>query len=302
MFGYVRAFKPYLRVCEYETYQAIYCGLCKEMARLTGQASRFALSYDVTFLAVMNMSVNDIPVTARRMRCPVHPINKRLCVYDNKGLMYPAFVSALLAHYKLSDDISDGKNYQKLLAMGANAGIDNGYRRAALKYPELDKRISELMKLQAEHENKREPVLDIACDPTAQMMREVFGGLTKDVQKRVKLEKFGYSLGRFVYITDALDDLRSDIKKNCYNPLALTDGIKITDGRISDDDYKRIVEITDLSINLSLAEIADSFVDLDLKMYRATLDNIIYVGLRNVYELVREGRFNKRMRSKGDKI
>ena len=33
MFGYVRPFKPYMRMFEYDIYKAVYCGLCKDMGR-----------------------------------------------------------------------------------------------------------------------------------------------------------------------------------------------------------------------------------------------------------------------------
>ena len=31
MFGYVKPCSAQLRVCEYETYKAVYCGLCKQL-------------------------------------------------------------------------------------------------------------------------------------------------------------------------------------------------------------------------------------------------------------------------------
>ena len=57
MFGYVRACKPELKIKEYETYKAVYCSLCRLMGREYGLWSRFTLSYDFTFLALLNMSL-----------------------------------------------------------------------------------------------------------------------------------------------------------------------------------------------------------------------------------------------------
>ena len=33
MFGYVKPFKPHMRICEFETYNAVYCGLCKKLGK-----------------------------------------------------------------------------------------------------------------------------------------------------------------------------------------------------------------------------------------------------------------------------
>lgn len=52
------------------------------------------------------------------------------------------------------------------------------------------------------------------------MMQAVAGGLTsKHDQRRPLLERFGYLLGRFIYICDALDDLPDDHESESYNPL-----------------------------------------------------------------------------------
>ena len=60
MFGYIRIAKPELKVKEYEMYKAIYCSLCRELGRSYGFLSRLTLSYDFTFLALLNMSLKII--------------------------------------------------------------------------------------------------------------------------------------------------------------------------------------------------------------------------------------------------
>ena len=299
MFGYIRAFKPYLRICEYDTYQAIYCGLCKEMSRRTGQASRFTLSYDMTFLAMMNMAVNNIPAKARRERCPVHPINKRLCVYDNEGLELPVDAAAILVHYKLTDSKADGSFAERGVSSAAMAVLDNGYKAAKKRMPELDEQIGTQMKNQLTYEREKTPLLDKACDPTAMMMKAVFSMLTDDEHKKRLLGQFGYQLGRFIYITDALDDVRKDFKSGGYNPLLLAEGISPDKDRaLSKAEYSRIVKRCQTAVNLTLGELADCYSRLDITMYKATLDNIIYVGLPNVFDLVKKGKFNKTKRNK----
>ena len=44
MFGYVRIFKPELKVREYEEYKAVYCTLCKTLGKEYGLVSRLLLS------------------------------------------------------------------------------------------------------------------------------------------------------------------------------------------------------------------------------------------------------------------
>jgi hypothetical protein len=59
VFGYVKAYKPELRVKEFEFYKAVYCSLCRDLGKKYGLVSRFSLSYDFTFLALLQLSLDD---------------------------------------------------------------------------------------------------------------------------------------------------------------------------------------------------------------------------------------------------
>lgn len=59
MFGYVRIYKPELKVGEYEQYQGVYCSLCKQLGKSCGQTARLSLSYDLTFFALFRMALDD---------------------------------------------------------------------------------------------------------------------------------------------------------------------------------------------------------------------------------------------------
>ena len=40
MFGYVKACPPQLRLCEWEAYRGVYCGLCRTLGRRFGPFAR----------------------------------------------------------------------------------------------------------------------------------------------------------------------------------------------------------------------------------------------------------------------
>ena len=58
MFGYIRIYKPQLRICEYETYRAVYCTLCRYLGRQMGVFSRLLLNYDYTFMAMLMIALS----------------------------------------------------------------------------------------------------------------------------------------------------------------------------------------------------------------------------------------------------
>jgi hypothetical protein len=57
LFGYITAYKPELKIREWELYQAVYCGLCRSWGETTALFRMF-LSYDFVFLALLIESAN----------------------------------------------------------------------------------------------------------------------------------------------------------------------------------------------------------------------------------------------------
>ena len=104
MFGYVRPFKPYMRMFEYDIYKAVYCGLCKDMGRRYGFVTRFTLSYDFAFLSLMDLSVRGVKLDAEKQRCIAHPFKKTMCAKCTCNLKYTSSAAVILTYHKLRDD------------------------------------------------------------------------------------------------------------------------------------------------------------------------------------------------------
>ncbi|MDR2606325.1 MAG: DUF5685 family protein, partial [Oscillospiraceae bacterium] len=49
----MKPYKPELKMREWETYHAVYCGLCASLKKRYGFAARFAVNYDFTFLIML---------------------------------------------------------------------------------------------------------------------------------------------------------------------------------------------------------------------------------------------------------
>ena len=111
MYGYVRPDKGELRVREYELFHAVYCGLCQALRERYGFLSRFAVNYDMTFMALVLLSEN---ARAKQLRCPVHPLRKRPVVHDSQARDAAADYSVILAWCKLRDNVRDEKAMKAL--------------------------------------------------------------------------------------------------------------------------------------------------------------------------------------------
>jgi len=163
------------------------------------------------------------------------------------------------------------------------------YKKAKNQYPELSDTIEKAIKQQTSLEKENCKSLDRASEPTAVIMKAIFSEISTDSVHKKILERFGYFLGRYVYLCDALDDLQDDFKKKSYNVLLLQK--EITElSQIEIDFCKNIAKET---INFTLGELANIYVLLPIEKYKPILDNIIYLGLKNTFELIIKGENKK---------
>lgn len=282
MFGYIRSFKPYMRVCEFDTYKSVYCGLCKHMGKNYGFVYRFSLSYDFTFLTMLSMSINSENIIVNKERCIAHPLTKRYCAKCANGLEYPSAAAVISVYHKLRDDKTDKGFKRKLLAFVLLPFLKRGYKKAKKKYPHLASKVEENMIKQNEIESQKSKSLDLACEPTAAIMSVMAADMSCDKEKQKYLSRFGYNIGRYVYMCDALDDLESDFKSKNYNALLLQRETQ----SLEQEDIEYYRGIAKDSINMTLGDLAESYVSLGVEMYKPILDNIIYLGLNNTVEQI----------------
>ena len=279
---------------EFEIYRSVYCGICKDMDRRFGFVTRFTLSYDAAFLALVDLSVRKKKLAVRNERCIAHPWKKTMCATCSSDLSYASSVSVLLTYHKLRDDLADKGLKKKLAAYALLPFFKKAYKKACVKYSSLSDKISEAMKLQTAIEKDKSAGIDQACEPTALMMQAVFGELGKTQKEKALLSRFGYCLGRYIYITDALDDLKKDITQGDYNPLKIYMYSHSIEWDGQGKFPKQITDLCDATVNMSLGVLADCYVALDMKRFRDILDNIVYLGLKYTYDQVKHEKFNKR--------
>ena len=213
MFGYVRLFKPNITMGEYEQYKGIYCTLCKRLGKRYGVASRFTLSYDMTFLALLQMAMEDKDADFCPSRCSFNPTKRCLKAQNTAAIDRAADIGTVLAYYKLKDTIADEGFGKRLGARLAMPFAKRAHKKAKKNVPHIDEAVARMMAAQAEVEQAATPSIDRAAEPFALLLQTLAAQTTdNDNQKRV-LERFGYCLGRWVYLMDAVDDLAEDLEK-----------------------------------------------------------------------------------------
>ena len=271
MFGYIRPLKGELRVRDYELYQGIYCGLCRELGRGFGPFARLTLSYDFSFLAILSMALAQDCKGFEEARCPFNPIKKKLCCRGNPSMDLAAGVAMIMLEIKLEDNLADGGFWTRLGCRLVRPWVRRARRRAAERYPTLDTAIGQALERQQTIEADLRSGPDRASEPTAQALEAVFGALSREEGQRRALARFGYMLGRWIYLMDAVDDLEEDLQSGNFNPY-LPAGAK-------EVSLEAIRAEAAGSLNLTAAEAAGAYNLLELHAFREILDNIVYLGL-----------------------
>lgn len=273
MFGYVRISKGELKVKEYEMYKAVYCSLCKTLGKHYGILSRLTLSYDFTFLALLNMSLKEGCTMVERKRCAFNPIKKCNYCKDTDDLKMPSAVAMIMLYYKILDNIADEKGLKKLGFLCLKPIFKGAYIKASKLYPEARNIVAEYIENQSELEKKDCNQLDAIADPTAKALSKIFMLCSDDeTQKRV-LERLGYCMGRYIYLLDAAVDFNEDKEKNKYNVLKFTCA--------TENEVKEKIKP---QLYFCINEGAKAFELLDLKKNKNILGNIIYLGLEETFK------------------
>ena len=289
MFGYVRPSLHRLSEEGRRRYQALYCGLCHTLGRRCGSLSRLILNYDFTFLAALLSGDTEI----QRRRCIASPLRAKETAFESAALDLAADVSVILTYHKVSDDRIDGGFWRGQACRAIQAALGPAYQRAAVLRPDLDERTRLELDRLHQLEQDRCPSIDAPADTFAQLLQSAAMELEEGTQRRV-LEQMLYHLGRWIYLVDAVDDLREDSETGGYNPVALRFGL--TGGTMTKEARERVGETLDASIQAMAA----AYELWDFGSWSTLVQATVYEGLYCVGHAVMDGTFHITQK-RGDK-
>lgn len=276
MFGYIAPDAPYLFKKDEKLYQAVYCGLCKCIGKGCGQCARTALTYDMAFASALIHNIRGEDVIIENKRCVLHWFKRRPIAKADDLTVALGCVNTALAYNKLCDDKRDGDKKAALRHL-----YKRGYKRAVKRYPQIASIIGDYMAEQARVEAANCKIMDEAAEPTAVMMRDasrlLLGGFATTFT-----DKLFYSIGKWVYLIDALDDYDKDVKRGRFNVIFNTCMQNCKDDAIktNGDEIKFIFDSL-------FADMRECLANIKFYFNHDLTDNIILRGIpiksRDVY-------------------
>lgn len=270
MFGYISINKPQLKVCEYEIYKAIYCGLCRELGKEYGALAKCILNYDLTFVSLLEMAVSDDLPCYERKRCRVNPFKKcTYCKNDSKSQQLAAAACVALFDLKVEDNIKDSPIFKALCFRFVRLFSKGWAKKAYKKYPTLESVIDDYRKGQIDAESDLECSIDKASEPTAKAVSRILSMISCDEKYGFVLERMGYCLGKWIYLCDAVDDLEKDVKTGNFNAL-----------KPFGKDKSEVRERVEPILNNCWTECAKYSELLEIHKFSSIIENILYEGLK----------------------
>ena len=255
MFGFVMADIKELTRKEEKRYSSIYCGICRRMRLRSGKAARLGLSYDVTFLSMLLMSLYEPEEETGKRACGIHPIRPRPWV-DNDCVRYSAAMNIALAYYKAQDDLQDeGKTSAKWLSGIFGKEMDtirDQYPRQCQAMADCLQELTALEKAGCDNP-------DLPAGVFGRLLGELF--VYQEDMWANSLRQMGDGLGRYIYLADAAMDRPKDEKKQSYNPFLLC--------KADPEQY----------LLLAMERCTDYYERLPLVQDKKILDNILYSGV-----------------------
>ncbi len=260
MFGFVTANIAELTKEQKARYNAVYCGICRQIRDRSSQGARLGLSYDMAFLALLLSSLYEPEETGGDRACALHPIRPKAWV-DNAYIRYAADMNVALAYYNALDDWQDEK--KPTARFQANL-FGKYYADIAQNYPRQCQAIEDCIRELSQLEKEDCANADQVANCFGALMAEIF--VYQEDLWAPTLRQMGLALGRFVYLADAAADYKRDKRKHKYNPyLAMGTG----------EDWSRWEDY----LVLAMGRCTEEFEKLPLVQDKALLDNILYSGV-----------------------
>lgn len=272
MFGYVTVCKEHLSEEGMKLYQSYYCGLCRAIGKRGSHAARLGLSNDITFLALVLSSLTE-DYTAGNKRCIMKRGKAYPCVYGDNATDYAADMGIILTYLKLLDDWRDDRSVKALFETAL-------FHRAAKKVQKRHNEIYDKIKFHLDKlsnlEKEKCDSIDKTADCFAKILEILFTpNFVESENTKRALGWLGYNVGRWIYITDAYNDIEKDIKRKNYNSFVLKH-----QGMGAEEIKDKIRETTAESLTFTLENACGAYDLIDFKRNKEVIENILFTALR----------------------
>ena len=174
------------------------------------------------------------------------------------------------------------------ILLAGGSGFSCARHRCPVR-PDFDRLVQGCLGELAALERENCPSIDRPADTFARLLAGAAGEEPDPVRRRV-LAQLLYHLGRWIYLTDAADDLAKDQRSGSYNPLPLR--FSMQEGKLTEESRQELAQTMDRSVE----RMAAAFELLECGVWQPIIESVVYAGLYQVGNAVLNGTFHQRPR------
>lgn len=286
MFGYVTPLKEELKVRQLNVFKSYYCGLCHHIKQEFGQLPRMVLNYDLAAMGMLLDGLTPHKTYMQKRSCMVHPLQSKPMVVKSQALEYTAAMNVALVYYKLLDDVADDHSLKSEALALALKPYSAKFKPEIRKINQMIKK--ELQTLYSLEQTKNFESIDEICHPFSLIVGNILKyypyPLANDSPAlREQLFEFGYALGKWIYMIDALDDLEKDMAHDKFNPIC---HLYNTEDLTYETLIKKVrdpISFTILNCGYNCKKLLN---ELPLTHNKSILQNIITLGMMDKYNKI----------------
>lgn len=256
-----------------------YCGTCKTIGSLYGQAARAMLNHDTVFLAELLSALSGADRQLDQWNRAYQSYNclalPPVATAMPLVLQYAAAATLTLAEFKLADHLLDSNRRRWRVVRRV---FSKSFRRAAAQLAEWNFPVAELRRTLLSQEAREARAANLAISPAAALadlaeptarataMFMMHGAQLSGVTSATAaMRRIGRAFGTLVYLLDALEDYEKDARSGDFN--ALRAAWALADDRLPADIRRQVAErVWELA-----AEIDAALGELPIEPSRARL-------------------------------
>tara|TARA_R110002096_G_scaffold4493_16_gene20905 strand:+ start:3177 stop:4229 length:1053 start_codon:yes stop_codon:yes gene_type:complete len=266
MFGFLDSPCKRCNPADHSIYRAYFCGVSTQLARDYGNWARSLTNRDSTFVSLLGASLEPEEPRRESLTC-CNPLAKERNLYScDPHSRYAAAVTICGIWTKLRDDSMDETWLRRGVSRTLMAALERSVGKAEAIL------ISGGFPVETVHQalGRQESVeLDSSRDwetcsePTAVAFGKIFGHSATS-ESNPKLEAAGASLGRIIYMLDAVKDQETDRSRGRFNPLI--------------ESRRTIAELWDW-LGAELKQVEQAFSAISFFRNESLLQSILFDGV-----------------------
>ncbi len=281
MIEYLYPCVPELKIKDYDTYRAFCCGLCSQLKEQYGFFASRIMNRDAVLFALLADGLAGREGTVRCGHCMRHSVSCTPMLCHTQGIRLAAMINVLLEWHRLQL-LRQAKGVPLWLQIkyGVHSRLLEGaFRKAAEDGPQVERlMLQELDQIHALAQTDCRASERLA-EPYSNLLSALFVYCAPDPSSIKALRRAGSALGRIYFLLGEVERYPQAQRCGGRN-FFLCNGMT----------YAAARENAKYQCNLAAADLAGAYNLLNLKINRALLDNLVFLGLEEAVASIGESR------------